>query len=105
MKIRARFPRTVTLLAFMTLLAAGQVAPPGQEPEPRLPSGRSQREAILKVEYEKTLEDAGRLVELAEGLKIELEKNDRHVLSVSSLKKAEEIEKLAKRIRKRLNRF
>ncbi|HSB16345.1 MAG TPA: hypothetical protein VLE22_17960 [Bryobacteraceae bacterium] len=105
MKIRARCPRTVTLLAFMALLAAGQIAPPGQEPEPRLPSGKSQREAILKEEYAKTLADAGRLVELAESLKIELEKNDRHVLSVSSLKKAEELEKLAKRIRNRLKRF
>lgn len=33
-----------------------------------------------------------------------MEKNDYIVLSVSSLKKAEEIEKLAKRIRKRLKR-
>jgi hypothetical protein len=97
--------RILTLLVLLALLAAGQVVPPAQEPEPRLPSGRSQREEILKAEYAKTLEDAGRLVELAEGLKIELEKNDRHVLSVSSLKKAEELEKLAKRIRKRLNRF
>lgn len=105
MKIRARCLQTVLLLGSLAFLGAGQVAPPGQAPEPRLPSGRSQREAMLKAEYEKTLEEAGRLVELAESLKIELEKNDRHVLSVSSLKKAEELEKLAKRIRKRLNRF
>jgi hypothetical protein len=37
-------------------------------------------------------------------LKEELEKNDRHVLSLTSLKKTEEIEKLAKRIRSRLRR-
>ncbi len=77
---------------------------PRSEREPRLPDGRSQREAILKVEYEKTLKDAGQLVELAEDLKAELEKNERHVLSLSSIKKAEEIEKLAGRIRKRLKR-
>jgi len=77
---------------------------PGTEREPRLPNGRSQREAMLKAEYQKTLKDAGRLVELAEDLKAELEKNERHVLSLSSIKKAEEIEKLAERIRKRLKR-
>ena len=77
---------------------------PGSEHEPRLPDGRSQREAMLKAEYKRTLKDAGLLVELAEELKAELEKNERHVLSVSSIKKAEEIEKLAGRIRKRLKR-
>jgi len=50
------------------------------------------------------LKDAGLLVDLAEELKAELEKNERHVLSVSSIKKAEQIEKLAGRIRKRLKR-
>jgi hypothetical protein len=71
----------------------------------RLPNGKSQQEAILKAEYEKALQEAGELLELAENLKIELEKNQRHVLSVASLRKTEEIEKLAKRIRSRLRRF
>ena len=35
----------------------------------------------------------------------ELEKNDRYVVSVSELRKTEDIEKLAKRIRGRLKRF
>jgi hypothetical protein len=42
---------------------------------------------------------------LSEEVRIELEKNDRHVMSVTTLKKLEEIEKLAKRIRSRLKRF
>jgi hypothetical protein len=42
---------------------------------------------------------------LSEELKIELEKNDRHVLSVSAVKKTEEIEKLAKKIRGRMKRY
>ena len=41
----------------------------------------------------------------AEGLETELEKNDIYVVSVSSIKKTDEIEKLAKRIRGRLKRF
>ena len=42
--------------------------------------------------------------DLAEQLKQELEKNDRYILSVSSLKKTDEIEKLVKKIRSRLRR-
>jgi hypothetical protein len=75
-----------------------------EEPPPRLPDGRSQTEAILKADHQKTLKDAAELLRLAEDLKMELEKNDRHVLSVGTLKKTEEIEKLAKRIRSRLTR-
>ena len=71
----------------------------------RLPSGKSQQDEILKADHEKDLKDAAALIELAEQLKQELEKNDRHVLSVSSLRKTEEIEKLAKRIRQRLRRY
>ncbi len=63
------------------------------------------QEEILKADFEKTLKDASELLDLAEQLKEELEKNDRHVLSVSTLKKTEEIEKLSKRIRSRLRRY
>ena len=70
----------------------------------RLPDGKSQREEILKADHAKDLADARALVELAGDLQRELEKNDRHVLSVASIRKTEEIEKLAKRIRSRLRR-
>jgi hypothetical protein len=69
----------------------------------RLPNGKSQQEEILKAEYEKSLKDAAALIDLAEQLKADLEKNDRHVLSIATLKKTEEIEKIAKRIRSRLH--
>lgn len=42
---------------------------------------------------------------MAEDLKIDLEKNDRHVLSVGTLKKLDDIEKMTKRIRGRLKRY
>ena len=73
--------------------------------DPRLPNGKSQKEEILKADHEKSLEDASKLIQLTEDLKIELEKNDRHVLSVSMLKKLDDIEKLSKRIRSRLRRY
>jgi hypothetical protein len=90
-----------------TAFASAQL-PKESIPDPsdvRLPNGKSQKEEILKADHEKSLEDAAKLIELTEELKIELEKNDRHVLSVSTLKKLEEIEKLSKRIRSRLKRF
>lgn len=78
---------------------------PREEPDWKLPSGKSQKEEILKADYEQSLRDAERLVKLSEEFKAELEKQGRHVLSVQTLRKIEEIEKLARRIRSRLRRF
>jgi hypothetical protein len=78
---------------------------PSGDRQIEMPNGRNQQEEILKADHEKDVKDATELVELAQQLKLELEKNDPHVLSISSLKKTKEIEKLAKRIRSRLRRF
>ena len=99
-----RFLLFVLLLIALTLLAFAQGRRQRDAPA-RLPDGRSQNEEILKADHERNLKDAGELLKLAEELKIELEKNDRYVVSVGMLKKTEEIEKLSKRIRGRLNRF
>ncbi|HUQ93782.1 MAG TPA: hypothetical protein VM120_19035 [Bryobacteraceae bacterium] len=101
---RLRTPVFAATLVLAAALIYAQQRPIQDDP-PRLPNGRSQSEEILKADHEKTLKDAGELFRLAEDLKIELEKNDRHILSVGMLKKTEEIEKLAKRIRQRLKRF
>ena len=74
----------------------------GEEEDVILPNGKSQKDEILKAEYQQNLKDASDLAELAEQLKIDLEKNDRYVLSMSTLKKTDDIEKLVKRIRTRL---
>lgn len=71
----------------------------------KLPNGKSQREEILKADHERSLKDASELISLSEELKIDLEKSSRHVLSVASLKKLDEIEKIAKRIKSRLKRY
>ena len=97
-------------LLILALLAIGlvfsQVEPVERDPdrEVKLPNGKSQQEEILKAEFKKTLEDAAELVKLAEQLQDDLIKDDRHVLSISTLKKTEDIEKLAKKIRTRLKR-
>ena len=73
-----------------------------EEEDVILPNGKSQKDEILKAEYQQNLKDAAELADLAEQLKIELEKNDRYILSMATLKKTDDIEKLARRIRSRL---
>ena len=97
------------LAACLALMLAPSSAPQVQRPpspitgeEPELPNGKNRQEEILKADHQKDLKDAAQLVDLAEQLKAELEKNDHNVLSISSIKKTEEIEKIAKRIRARL---
>lgn len=78
---------------------------PRNEPEGRLPNGKSQKDAIAKEDYAKSLEDARELVKLAQELQADLEKNDRFVVSIADIRKTEDIEKLAKRIRGRMKRY
>jgi hypothetical protein len=104
-------PTLVLALSIMLFTAAAQEPPqppipnPRDEPGDRLPNGKSQKEAIAKEDYQKSLEDARELIKASESLLADLEKNDRYVISVSELRKTDEIEKLAKRIRGRLKRY
>jgi hypothetical protein len=97
-----------TLALACALACPAQKLPPPTHPEDipgddsRLPNGKLQRDEILKADFQKSLDDARDLSRLAEELKLDLEKNDRYVLSIATLKKTEEIEKLAKRIHDRL---
>jgi hypothetical protein len=84
-------------------LSLGFVAARGQD-DVRLPSGKLQKDEILKAEHEANVKDVARLVEASQELQQEIEKNDRYVISISSLKKTDEIEKLIKKIRSRLHR-
>lgn len=68
----------------------------------QLPNGKSQRDEILKAEHEQNLKDAAKLADLAQDLRETLEKEDRYVFSLNTMKKAEEIEKLAHKIRSRI---
>jgi hypothetical protein len=92
------------LVAIATLAFAVAAQEPPDEEEPKLPSGKSQREAILKADHEKSLRDVAQIIALAEEIKGDLEKNEHFVLSISSLKKSEEIEKLARRLRNRMKK-
>ena len=106
-------PRIILMLTVALLLPAQQEQLPVQQrstpdaaPEDvRLPSGKLQREEILKYDYKKSLDDARALSKLADELKLDMEKNDYNVLSLATLKKVDEIDKLAKHIHDRLKRF
>jgi hypothetical protein len=76
--------------------------PDDSQDERRLPNGKKQQDAILAADYEKNLKDARDLIDLAKSFELDLEKEDRFVLSVGSLKKLDDIEKIARRIRDRL---
>ena len=97
----------LALALFLAAFGAAQFPKPPvpEDTEIRLPNGKSQKEEILKADHEKSLEDSAKLIELSEDVKADLEKNDRHVVSVGTLKKLEDIEKLSKRIRSRLKRY
>jgi hypothetical protein len=97
----------VLLLAIASASAPAQHSqkPPERDQEDlRLPSGKLQKDEILKADHEKTLADVAALAKAAEDLKIEVEKTDPHVLSISTLKQLDNIEKLTKRIRSRMKK-
>jgi hypothetical protein len=76
-----------------------------QDEDVRLPSGKKQKDEILKSDYEQNVKDAQELITIARSFEEDLEKDDRYVLSLSSLKKLDDMEKLTKRIRGRLKRY
>jgi len=82
---------------------AGGPPPPGTENQDRrLPNGKSQLNAIAIRNHEQAIKEANELVELAGQLRNDLQQAGNYVVPLSSLKKTEEIEKLARRIRSRL---
>lgn len=103
-------PLCLMLLLFCAGLAQipPQAPPPAKFPaedaDPKLPNGKSQRDAIVKDDHKRNLEDAAELLKLATDLKADLEKDDAFVVSVKTIKKTEDIEKLARNIRGRLKR-
>ena len=102
--------RLVVIMLLAIAIGAPQRAPRAPEAEPdkndmRLPSGKSQRQEILKADHEKSKTDAAELVTLAEELQQELEKSEHQILNVRLVKKAEDIEKLARRIKDRMRRY
>ena len=104
--MKLRFFRVAFLFSLVAISAVAvsqDVSTTGQQQEDvKLPNGKLQRDEILKAEREDNIRDATQLVEMAQELKADLEKTDRFVLSMGTLKKTDDIEKLVKKIRGRL---
>ncbi|MBV9613689.1 MAG: hypothetical protein JO091_14535 [Acidobacteriaceae bacterium] len=75
---------------------------PEIERDDKLPNGKSRKDAIAQQEHQQSLKDAEQLVTLSQQLKDELQKAGNYVVPLPTVKKTEEIEKLARRIRGRL---
>jgi hypothetical protein len=102
--------------AVATLFASGALAAAQQDPldrpprrplgeqeeEPRLPNGKAQRDAIAKKQHEDALKDAEQLVTLAEEIREDIKKAGDFTVPIPALRRTEEIEKLARKIRGRL---
>lgn len=112
MKYLLRCAGIATLVLILTSAGISQIPQPPRPPHlpplaedgPSAPEHKPQQDEILKADHEQDLKDAAHLLALAGELKKDLEKNDRHVLSISTVKKVDEIEKLAKHIRTRIVR-
>jgi hypothetical protein len=79
--------------------------PPIAPPDDQFPNGKSRQEESLKLDHKKNLEDAAAMAKLAEEVSEDLEKDDRYVMSLKTLKKLDEIERLAKTVRGRLKKY
>jgi hypothetical protein len=97
--------RSIIVCCYITLLAAQAQGPFNGPREPGQQLKQSQIDDILEDDHKKSVEDSEEIRKLAGELTSELNKNDSHVLSLSALKKAEDIEKLAKRIQSRMKRY
>jgi hypothetical protein len=108
-----RTRRAVLVSLGASAVLASQEQPQQQQPQPgsslpnpdkdeKLPNGKSRNNAIAKEEHEAALKDTNQLIAIAQQLKDELEKAGDYVVPFSSVKRTEEIEKLARRIRGRL---
>jgi hypothetical protein len=100
--MRRRFLKLLPFLVCAPL--AAQISHPDVMPVPGvpddgiiLPNGKRQRDEILRLDYDRNLKDARDLMDLARTLQQEVEKNGR-----PDLKKLDDIEKIARRIRNRM---
>jgi hypothetical protein len=76
--------------------------PPPVQEEPIPGVERPSTRKMVKASYEQLQKDVQHLSDLAEELKTEVTNSGENVLSLSGVKKAEEIEKLAKKIQSRM---
>lgn len=85
--------------------------PPGEPPLPpepnpekddRLPNGKSRSILLAEEQHKRAIEEADELVKMAQDLRKQLGEASKYVVPLSAIRKTEDIEKLARKIRGRL---
>lgn len=76
----------------------------GEEGARRMPDGKDRTLMILKSDLEKSSEDMAKVIELAKALQGDIEKNRFHTVDLRSIRKAEEIIKIVRRVKSRMTR-
>jgi hypothetical protein len=76
--------------------------PSSTDEDKRLPNGKSQHDEIARQQHADALKDVESLVAASQELRDELKRAGDFVVPVASVRKTEEIEKLARKIRGRL---
>ena len=71
----------------------------------RLPNGKSRTMAIVKEDLKKSKRDIAEVIKLAVELQEEFEAGNEFVVDVPSVRKAEKIERLGRKIKNRLIRL
>jgi hypothetical protein len=101
-----RLPVLCLCLLLLVHFAEGQHGrPPIEPPAPNSETARINREqqkALQKRNYEQLKADTDKLLELATELKAYVDKSNEDVLSYDVVKKAEQIEKLAKSVKEKM---
>ncbi|HET6249191.1 MAG TPA: hypothetical protein VFE47_15965 [Tepidisphaeraceae bacterium] len=75
---------------------------PNSEGRDRMPNGKSRSNAMAEEQHKKAMEEADELVRMAEDLRRQIADAGKFVVPMSAIHKTEDIEKLAKKIRGRL---
>lgn len=103
--------RLLQLLGLAAPVAAAQSIPPelirggDEKRDRRLPNGRSLNEALIKEDHKRNLADLKKIKDLADEVEKDIEKSGGQVVSMTNLRKLEEVEKTSKRIRDRMRRY
>lgn len=74
-------------------------------PDKRLPNGKSRTMAVIKSDAEKSKRDIAETIKLAEELQKQLEEGSEFTIDLRSVRKAEKIERLGRKIKKRFIRL
>jgi len=113
--IRLRRGIPVLLLSF-GMLASAQTAPSAAQeasgpqkqaaaPSPAAKTGKPAAPAAsLSPEQQRLLDEADQLLDLAQKLKVEVDKTNQYTLSLNTLRRADDIDKLAKTLEKQVER-